>query len=409
MTTNPQTHVIVIGAGYAGMMAALRLAGRTRRQNVAVTLVNALDVFIQRPRLHEVATNQPVPEVSIHDMLRGTRVNFQQGWVAALDPKRRALRVETPHGAQEMTYDYLMYALGSVVDRDSVPGVRDHAYTLDARGSQSATELRLKLVELANRAGRVVVVGGGATGIEGATEIKGLYPALQVSLVTQGRFGAFKGARVEPHLREAFQQQGIPIHEHKTVTAVEAGRLVTADGDAFPFDVCVWAGGFRPLPLAREAGLAVNKWGQILVDPYGRSISHPEIYAVGDASHPVEESGVPMRMSLLTAVTRGAHAADNLNAVMRGGSQKPLSFAYYGQGIAMGPNDAVGFAAFPDDKPIGPIVRGRWAVWIRDFFVRLIFYFLELERRWPGFYFWIGQGRYAAAKRAASQRRASAT
>ena len=114
-----------------------------------------------------------------------------------------------------------------------------------------------------------------------------------------------------------------------------------------------------------------------------------------------------LRMSLLTAVTMAAHAADNLSHHLKGKAQRPLSFAYYGQGIALGPNDAVGFNAFPADKPIGPIFRGRLAVWIRAFFVWLILYILEVERRWPGFYFWLGQGRYAATKRAARQPRPS--
>lgn len=168
------------------------------------------------------------------------------------------------------------------------------------------------------------------------------------------------------------------------------------------FDICLWAGGFRPLPLAREAGFTVNERGQILVDPFGRSLSHPGVYAIGDAAHPVEEPGVPLRMSLLTAITRGAHAADNIAAWLMGKEQTPLSFAYYGQGIALGPEDAVGFMAYPADKPVGPILRGKTAVLVRNFFVWLIFYFLKLERRRPGFFFWMGKGRYAKAQSVSS-------
>jgi NADH dehydrogenase FAD-containing subunit len=406
-TARETTRVVVVGAGYAGMMAALRLSGKSKKQGVEVLLINGRDAFVYRPRLHELATDQPVPEKPIAHMLRGTPVKFRQGWVTAMDPGRRALSVQTPGGAEEISYDYLVYALGSVVDRDSVPGVREHAFALDPAGTRSAPELRARLLAMKEDSGRIVVVGGGATGIEGATEIKGAFPGLQVSLVTRGSFGDFKGERVQRHLGEAFREQGIGVHEHRTVTAVEDGRLILDGGEAVPFEALLWAGGFRAIPLAGEAGLAVNQKGQILVDPYLRSVSHPEIYGVGDAAHAVEEPGVPLRMSLLTALVRGALAADNLSALIAGKKQKPLSFDYYGQGIALGPKDAVGFAGYPNDNPVGPIIRGKAAVFIRNFFVSLLGQMLELERRRPGFFFWTGKGRYEKAKRAAARRRPS--
>lgn len=404
MHIQTKTQIIVIGAGYAGMMATLRLSGKTRGRNVAITLINGTNIFIQRPRLHQVATNQVVPQKPIVEMLRGHAVRFIQGWVTALEPQQGLVTVRMPDGPQQLPYDYLVYALGSVVDRDSVPGVREHAYTLDPHGPRTAPELRAKLREIAGASGQVIVVGSGPTGIEGATEIKGLYPNLRVSLVTQGCFGAFKGERVAQYLRQAFHQQNIPVYEHKRIQEVRVGEIILGDGEIIPGDLILWAGGFRALPLAQEAGLKVNQSGQILTDPLLRSISHPNIYAVGDAAQPVEDPGVKMRMSLLTAVTTAAHVADNLSAVLKGKAPQPFSFAYYGQGIALGPNDAVGFAAFPNDLPVGPIYRGRLAVWIRSFFVWLIFYFLEWERRWPGFYFWLGKGRYRAAKQRAARR-----
>lgn len=401
---NKRTKIVVLGAGYAGMMAALRLSGKTRKLNTEIMLINGVDTFIERPRLHQAETGQDVPQTPIREMLRGTRVRFRQGWVTGLDLDTRAVIVQAPQGEEAVSYDFLVYALGSMVDQVTVPGVRENAYVLDPRGANATSALREKLRTLT---GRVVVVGGGATGIEGATEIKGWFPHLQVSLVTDSKFGAFKGPRVERHFREAFAQQGIQIHEGQRIRSVESGQLILAEGKSVSFDLCLWGGGFRALPLAREAGLKVNNRGQILVDPFGRALSLPDVYAIGDAAHPVEEPGNPMRMSLLTAMTRGVHAADNITALLRGQAQSPLSFAYYGQGIAMGPNDAVGFLGFPDDKPRGPILRGKIAVIVRNFFVALLFYFLELERRFPGFFYIVGKGRYAKAKRAQKRQQVS--
>ena len=151
------------------------------------------------------------------------------------------------------------------------------------------------------------------------------------------------------------------------------------------------------------AGLAVNEQGQVLIDPYMRSISHPEVYAVGDAAHPVEEPGAPVRMSAFTAAVMGAHVADVLAATLRGKAPKPFSFAYLGQGIALGRHDAIGFNNYPNDRPNRPYFTGIVGSTVREFFVNFLVTLPALERRWPGFFYWFGKGRYLAAKRRQKQ------
>jgi len=396
------TQIIVLGAGYAGMMAALRLAGKTRRLDARIRLVNASPDFVQRPRLHHVAVGQEVPQVPITHMLRGTRVEFLQGWVSGID--QQAHKIELNSGECTLEYDYLIYALGSQVDQTRVPGIRQHAYVLDPGGPNGTAALREKLISLKDGQ-RVVVTGGGATGIEVAAEIKGYRPALEVTLLTAGRFGAFKGPRVERHFRQSFQKQGITVIEDSTVLALHADSIELNNGENVPADLTLWAGGFRAPVLGERSGFKVNRLGQVVVDRYGRSLSNPDVYAVGDASHPLEEPGNPVRMSLFTALIRGAHAADNLAATLNGKTRVHLSFAYYGQGIAMGPHDAVGFFGYPADQPVGPVLRGKLAVYVRDFFVWMIFAFLVIERRFPGFFFWLGKKRYKqSAAETASQK-----
>jgi NADH dehydrogenase FAD-containing subunit len=299
-------------------------------------------------------------------------------------------------------YDYLVNALGSRVSRYTIPGVHDHAFTLDPYGDLTSEALRAKLTAYGKNPFRVVVVGGGATGIEAATQVKGRYPHSDVSLVTQGRVGAFKGTRVQKHIIEALREQSIAMHENARVNRVEQAGVVL-DSGKIPADIIIWAGGFMASPLAREAGLQVNAQDQVLVDPYLRSLSHPNIYAVGDAAYPVEEPGVPIRMSLFTALVSGAQAAENIAAEIKGKSAQPLSFVWYGQGIALGPQDAVGFGTYPADVAWPLILRRTLAVKIRDFFVWYLGLALELERRFPGSFYWNGKNRYAQQKRRQQQ------
>jgi NADH dehydrogenase FAD-containing subunit len=402
-----QTQIVVVGGGIAGLLAARRLAWKTRRSEVTITLVNGIENHVLRPGLHQLAANQQIPQFSLPRNLRGTGVSFVQGWVTAIHPAEHTVALQTQSGLQSIGYDYLVYALGSTVDRDSVPGVREHAYALTPSGEKSAEALRGVLPKLNETGGKVLVVGSGATGIEAAAEFADSYPNLHIHLVTRGKFAAFTRQELAAYMEQSLRRRGITIQEQTTIAEVQDNAALTSTGQTIPFDLCLWAGGFKALPLARETGIAVNERGQILVDPYLRSISHPDIYAAGDAAQPVEEPGVPVRMSAFSANMMGAHVADSLSDALHGKEPQPFSFAYLAQAIKLGHQDAVFFVTYPDDKAALPFLTGGLAYRVRAIFVKLAFTLTRIERR-PGLVFILGKGRYAAAKRLAERRLAKA-
>ena len=394
--TQPSTRILVIGAGYAGLLFTMRLAGKVARQNVHIALVNDSDTFTERPHLPEFATNQVIQWRSLPQMLRRTQVQFLQGRVTSIDPAHHEIVVVDQQHTHHMEYDYLVYALGSVTDRQRVPGVAQYAYTLAPSGPLSAAALRETLPSVEAKHGHVVICGGGATGIETAAEVATAYPHLKVHLVTQGPFSLFLGKTVASSIRRSLTRLGVEIIDQTAVAAVHAHSVVIDQGSEIPCDLCVWTGGFVAPSLAREAGLAVNERNQIVVDPFLRSISHPEIYAIGDAAHPRENPGVPVvRMSAVTATIMGAHGADCLSAVLRGKTPRPLSFAYVGQGIALGRHNAIGFNNYPDDKPYPPYFTGWLGYLIREGFVR----YLATAIQRPGIFVWVGKRRYERAQR----------
>ncbi len=380
-TQNPE--ILVLGGGYAGMIAALRLAGKSRAH---ITLVNALDTFVERIRLHQRAADQPLPQHSIPTLLGGKNVSFVQGWVTQLDTDQRAVTVQTTQGAQTLHYDILVYALGSTIDRDSVPGVREHAYALNADNVGD-------LSKILPNSERLLVIGGGLTGIEAATEFAEAYPQLQVTLATCDTFGENLSRKGQVYLRKSFARLGISIRDNAEVTEVLPNAARLANGETLAFDVCVWAGAFRVGTLADDAGLKVNERGQILIDRQMRSFSHPDIYAVGDAAYCPE---VPTRMSCAAAMPMGSHAADNIAAALKGQPQKPFRFGYAGQCISLGRSDAMFQIVNSDDQPQEQIISGRLAVGIKELICRLTVFSLHQ----PNFYIWpspqtrIPDGRY---------------
>lgn len=398
-TERPTTHVLVLGAGYAGLLFTMRLVGKTSAKDVRITLVNDAPHFTERLRMHQFAANQTLTWRSLPRMLAKTHVAFVEGKATHIDVGGRAVTVETPAQTRTISFDYLVLAIGSLTDRDKIPGVADYAYTLAPRGPFSAAALREKLPALAQRGGRVVVVGGGPTGVESAAELASSYPRLKVHLVTEGRPGGAFGKGISEYMGRTLTRLGVQMHDEATVTAVGADGVTTAAGEAIPCDVCLWTGGFVAPALARDAGLAVNGHNQALVDPFMRALGHPEVYAVGDSAHPQEDPGVPVRMSAVTATILGAHGADCLSAILHGKMPHPLSFAYLGQGIALGRGNAIGFNNYPDDKPRHPYFTGWLGFQGREFFVRLLTDMPGYERRWPGFFYWPGKRRYLAARK----------
>ena len=370
MANQSTSQIVILGAGYAGMAAALRLAHKARRHPVQITLVNGSAAFVERIRLHQAAAAERVKQRPIQKLLAGTGVRFVQGWVTSLAPAAQQVIVRTADGEETLRYDTLLYTLGSRTDKDSVPGVR--AYALAVGDASDGERLQQRLRELAEAGYRdeVIVVGGGLTGIETATEIAERYPSLPVRLVTAGRLGYGLSERGRAYIRRTFERLGIAIQEQTGVERVTDGAVVTASGQTIPCCLCIWAGSFQALPLAREAGLATNSRGQILIDANMRSVTSAAIYAAGDSAAFVPAVGLSMRMACATAVPMAAHAADNLAALLGGEPQQPFRFGYVVQCISLGRRDGLIQRVQADDSPVERIWTGRPAAWFKEFICR---------------------------------------
>ena len=384
--------VVILGAGYAGLMAALRL-GR-KKHDLRIALINASDQFLERVRLQESIVAEVKPRIpSISAFLAGSNIEFICGSIVSLDPNRGCVRIASNGADQEIAFERAIYALGSRVDVESVPGAAEHAYRLEAvEGPRSPSALRARLRENGNRPIRVIAVGGAETSVEVAGEIKTAWPKVDMTMISRSRCGDFKGARVENAIRAELARLDVRMIDQETITEVRAAEVVMATGQVLPFDICIWSGGLRSAPIANAAGLATDPQGRIWVDPNLRSISNPNIFAVGDAAHPMAPTGAPYRISAFVALSTGAYVADAILAEGTKRQPDPFSFSTYGQGIAIG-RGGVGFFSYPDDKQRWFIVTGGPARVIRNFFVWFISYALKLERKMPGFFFWPGRRR----------------
>lgn len=356
-------HIVVLGAGYTGMIAAIRAARRTRRRGGRVTLVNPSTRFTERLRMHQIASGQELEDFQIPELLAGTGVEFLQGWAEALDPAGRTVTVATADGTTELAYDHLVYAIGSATNTTSVPGADLHAHSLN--GPAAATKLAARLAELP-AGGRVVVGGNGLTGIEAATEIAESHPHLQVALLGLGEPGSMMGPKAKAYLDRALERLGIEVRSGVMITKVLADGVELDDGSVVPSDATLWTTGFWASPLAGDSGLAVDARGRIVVDATLRSISHPTVFAIGDAAA-IRQAWGEIHGTCQSGIPSGAHAADNLGRLAKGRNPKPFRFGYWHQPLSLGRNDAVIQFTKADDKPRRIYITGARAVAYKEF------------------------------------------
>lgn len=354
--------ILILGGGYAGVMAAARLVINGVRAEI--TLVDARTELVQRIRLHETLAGS-IPRTLPYRILERRGIRFVQARVESLEISRRRVLARTPGGERlEMEYDTLVYSLGS---RTAAPA--PGAITLDGPAE-------LRQLEPGSR---VLVVGGGLTGIEAATELAERFPGLKVTLATRGRIGDGWSTAAAEHFRRRFRELGIELREGVAVESAEG------------FDLCVWAGGFEALPLAREAGLPTDAAGRVRVDDALRVPGHPEIFVAGDAAVAAGAGGWMIRMGCVSALPMGAHVGENVARVLRGQEPKPFPFAIVIRCVSLGRKDGLVQFTAADDAPTGKVWTGRRAAFVKEMICQMTYWVMRGELalgirlyRWSG-------------------------
>jgi NADH dehydrogenase FAD-containing subunit len=315
-------------------------------------------------------------------MVAGTGIELKIGRVTSIDP-RGELLVD----GERLPFEQLVVALGSQVDLDGVPGVREHAFTLDAA---SSAELASRLPAIAARGGRLVVVGGGLTGIEGASELAEAHPGLQVTLLSAGDVGEGFSEAARAHLRKGLRRLGVTL-EQGQVLRIQPGAIELEER-SLPFDACLWAGGFAAPEVVRHSGLPVNARGQVLVDPFLRALGHTNIHVIGDAAAPVEPPS-SIRMGCKSAMPMGTHVAESLARLSVG--QPPVPFDYMDAAycISLGRHDGLIQPIRRDGAPARWVIGGRLGAWIKEMICRGVIVTLVAERAGLSFYGWRKAGR----------------
>ena len=363
-----QPHVVVVGGGYAGVMAANRL---TKREDITITLVNPRDHFVERIRLHQLVAGSSEAVVAYADVLN-PRVELVVDSADAIDAGARTVTLAS---GREMAYDHLIYAVGSF-GAGQVPGSAQHAYGITT--FEEAIRLR-DVLDVTGSDARVSVVGGGPTGIEVASELAEL--GRDVALICGDGLGPWLHEKSRADVARALRRLGVDVVEGARVAEVMEGCVRLEEGRELTSAVTIWTAGFTTPDLGARSGLSTDGLGRLITDETLTSVDADRIVATGDAAAP---SGSAYRMSCQAANQLGPIAADTVLARLAGSVPAPVSIGFVGQCISLGRRRGLMNFARRDDSPVVGRVRGVPGAKLKELICRTTVSALAKESRKPG-------------------------
>ncbi|MGK5440602.1 NAD(P)/FAD-dependent oxidoreductase [Micromonospora sp. URMC 105] len=379
MTGN--TQVVVIGGGYAGVMAANRL---TQRADLTVTLINPRPTFVERIRLHQLVAGTDDAIVDYRQILAGG-VRLLVDTVARIDAAERSVTLAT---GGTTGYDYLIYAVGSGSADPRVPGAAEFAYPI--AGLEEAQRLR-PVIDAAPATAPVTVVGAGPTGIETAAELA--EAGRTVTLVCGEVLGPYLHPRGRRAVAARLARLGVTVLDGPgaTVTAVTRDAVRLGDGRELPSTVTIWTAGFGVPDLAVRSGLSTDALGRLLTDETLTSVDDVRIVAAGDSAAP---SDLPFRMSCQAAMQLGPQAAETVLKRLAGEEPAPVDVGFAGQCISLGRRAGIFQFASRSDTATRLHLGGRPGARLKEFICRSIVWQLAYEARKPGARnWWIKDGK----------------
>jgi len=278
-------------------------------KSLDVVIVNPQPVHVYSGMVPGVIAGHYAPaeaEIDLARLGRGSGAEFIEGAAQSIDLAAR--RVVLADG-RALDYDHLSINIGAQPNFAAAPGAQAHA--IPAKPFVQFFERWRELKGGDLRAARIAVAGGGAAGLELAMAMK-FAGAGEVTVFSDQKPAPGKAGE---RTLAALARMDVALRCECPVRAVESGPTVLSPKGRERFDALVWTAGAAAAPLLAESGLRTDAAGFALVDASLRSVSHPEVFAAGDAAS-FREANVPK--SGVYAVRQGAVLAENLTRVVRG-------------------------------------------------------------------------------------------
>lgn len=372
--------LVIVGGGFAGVWAALGAADVRRRHGydraeLDITLVSRDPWLTIRPRLYE-ATLEGV-RVPLDMVLEPAGVARVQGEVTTIDTAARTVAVR---GVGVLTYDRLVMASGSRLDRPSIPGA-ERVFAVDSYAEAMALDRHLASAAVDESGFTAVVVGAGFAGIEVATELVGRLRAIarrsrpadavRVVLVERASVPAPDlGADARRHVEQSLSRLGIELRLGASVASVESDGVTLSSGERIPARTTIWTCGFRASPLAAQLPVEHDALGRVHVDGLLRVRGVQGVFAAGDVAHAMADATHVSPMSCQLAVPMGESAGRNAAAELLAMPAAPWSHPHYVTCLDLGEAGALFMEGWDRDVKL----TGFWGKLMKETINRRLIY-----------------------------------
>ena len=315
--------IIIIGGGAGGLELATDLGDKLGKTDKAqITLVDKNSYHLWKPLLHEVATGVLDEQVdNIYYASQGQQHNFEftQGTFTDLDRDSKRITVIN-HNDESISIDYdiLVIAIGSTSNDFGTPGVKEHCIFLDDQNA--AIRLREILINKFTSFCsiiddhqstdedkiRIAIVGGGATGVELASELPNMVETfgacgrnkmcsdlLDVSVIeATDRILPALPEKTAISITKTLEKQGIHVLTKTMITKAENDGFYPKDGDIIKADIMIWTAGVKAPDYLKEiSGLESSRSNQLVVKPTLQTSRDDSIFVIGDCAYAMQENG----------------------------------------------------------------------------------------------------------------------
>ncbi|MHC2335776.1 NAD(P)/FAD-dependent oxidoreductase [Bradyrhizobium sp. USDA 4454] len=334
--------ILVLGAGFAGLWAALGAA--RKRDEVGAQAADTEILVVDRNAYHNIRVRNYEVDLGdvalpLKDLLDPVGVGHRVAEVTAIDAAKREVVVKTGAGAERLSYDRLLLTTGSELMRPAIAGLAAHGFDVDTYDAAMQLDAHLAALGRAPPSparSTVAVVGAGFTGIEVAAEMPaklahaGITGDHRVILIDPNPVvGATFGAPGRPVINEALAALGVETRLNVRVNAVGADSITLDSGEIIPTKTVVWCAGMRASPLAAMLAGKHDALGRLAVDHTMRVEGLDGVFAAGDVASCLIDGEHPTVMSCQFARPMGRFAGHNVVADLFGEKLLPLTIDWY--------------------------------------------------------------------------------
>ncbi|WP_206923051.1 NAD(P)/FAD-dependent oxidoreductase [Alicyclobacillus suci] len=348
------TDIVIVGAGYAGMAAAVEF----QKHHTPFTLLNKHDYHYFKTLLHEAAGGRADLSnfaIAIEDVVRDPMAKFLKTNVVMINPNEHL--IETSAGI--LSYSKLMIALGGQTAFFRIPGLKEHSLVLNTLedSKRIRRHIESKVMSYSQTEDstllRFVIGGGGLTGVELMGELADFLPRLlEENDINRDRLELILvhshddivpgiDQKLRDIVKDKLLERKVKLLLNERVIEAKPCAVVLSGGETIHTQTFIWAGGVSANPVLESSGFSVDQRGRAIVNEHLQSVDHPDVYIVGDCAHYKDKTGVVVPQTGQVAEQMGQHAAKNVIAALHGKHQKPFVYRHHGLAVSLGPHYGV--------------------------------------------------------------------